>query len=78
MDEMYPIDPGEEWGTMRIYGSQQLDDYEPLYSRVQEQDVITKWQLTNQDREILANGGCLFLSLKTFGAPLQPIGLWAE
>lgn len=36
-------------------------------------DVITRWQLTDEDRARLAAGGDMWVVTKTMGSPLQPM-----
>lgn len=75
---MYSVDPGEGWGPARIYGAQQTDRYEPLYSRLQGEHSITRWKFSDAERKAIADGKDLYLSIMTFGNPLQPVSLWVE
>lgn len=76
---MIPIDPGEELGTLRVYGADQ-PEYQPLPSRVYPGGhvVLTKWQLSTDERMAILDGANLFLHVLTFGNPLQPVSLWIE
>lgn len=76
---MYSVDPGEQYGRSRIYGSQQTEVYEPLYSRVQEDGVsVTRWKLSEKERRLIFEGHDIFLFISTFGNPLQPLGFVVE
>lgn len=75
---MYSIEPGEDWGKSIIFAATQTDKYEPLYARVQEDSVISRWRFSARERELIAAGEDLFLVCKTFGNPLQPVSLWIE
>lgn len=35
--------------------------------------VLTRWRLTDEEREAISNGADLWVSLITFGQPMQPI-----
>lgn len=76
---MYPIDPGEEYGEMNIYGQNQIDVYEPLYSRDHPDGLtVTRWKFSQTEREAIAEGKDLFLGVLRFGNPLQPLSFWVE
>lgn len=76
---MYSIDPGEEYGIQRVYGSQQTDIYEPLYSRVTPEGIsVTRWRFSEAERQLIAQGKDLFITIKTFGTPMQPHGFMVE
>jgi hypothetical protein len=38
--------------------------------------VTTRWTFTPEERERIAAGGDIWLTLLTFGTPLQPIMIW--
>jgi len=40
-----------------------------------EGEIITRWELADDDRARLAAGGSVYLSVWTFGQPLQPVRL---
>lgn len=55
-------------------------EYKPLVAaRYQTPDgvpvLLTRWRFTDEDRARVAAGGDLYLSVMTFGQPLQPIGV---
>ena len=76
---MIPVDPGEEYGTLRTYGANQAE-YQPLPSRVYPGGhvVLTKWSLSLDERAAILDGADLYLHVLTFGHPLQPVSLWIE
>lgn len=49
-------------------------EYEPLPAKKDSDGTITTcWELTPEEREIIANGGNLWLRILTFNKPLQPV-----
>lgn len=76
---MIPVDPGEEYGTLRVYGEGQAE-YVPLRGRVYPGGhvFLTKWQMSLDERAAILDGANLYLHILTFGHPLQPISLWVE
>jgi hypothetical protein len=64
-----------------------MEDEEVVYARFQppyiplrtlvsddrNQRVVSRWTLTDEQREAIAQGADIFLELLTFGEPLQPI-----
>lgn len=76
---MYSIDPGEEYGVQRVYGSQQLEHYEPMYGRVTPEGItVTRWRFSEAERQLLAEGKDLFITIQTFSTPMQPHGFLVE
>lgn len=76
---MYSIDPGPEYGNPRVYGSQQTDVYEPMYSRVTDDGItVTRWRFSEAERRLIAEGKDLFITIKTFSTPMQPHGFMVE
>lgn len=50
--------------------------YEPLHclvSKDPEKAVLSRWTLTAEQRQAVAAGADLYLTILTFGHPLQPI-----
>ena len=75
---MIPIDPGEDYGELRVYGTGQLE-YLPLPCRVDaERASVTKWQLSENERRAILDGAKVGLRILTFGYALQPVYLWIE
>lgn len=51
-------------------------EYTPLRALVSpdnDKGVLTRWTLTDKQREAVADGADIYLELLTFGQPLQPI-----
>lgn len=64
-------------GKAYIYGSKQ-PQYEPLPARLlggREGIVVTEWQLTEEERALIARGENIRLAVMTFGEHLQPVHL---
>lgn len=43
-----------------------------LVSRDPQRRVLSRWELSPEEREMIANGADVYVSLMTFGAPYQP------
>lgn len=66
-----------------------LEDYEVVYAKEQPQyrplralrantpgqDMFCRWALTPEQRLAIANGADIYLSVQTFGQPLQPVSV---
>ena len=59
-------------GCNAVFGANQ-PEYIPLPAEVRGDDVITCWRLTAEEIERVCDYGEIFITLKTFGQPLQPI-----
>lgn len=76
---MYPIDPGDQWGTYVVIGASQTEDYEPLYARIHPVgQTITRWRFTEKERRDIADGRDLYLAVMQGGNPLQPLAPWVD
>lgn len=54
-------------------------EYEPLPAlKTEEGDVITCWELSDEEIELIKANKCLYLAVKTFNTPLQPIFLTVD
>lgn len=53
-------------------------EYLPLPAEQRGDDVITCWKLTAEEIEKVCDYGEIWLTIKTFGQPLQPVLLTAE
>lgn len=61
-----------------LFGADQ-PEYLPLPAHRNEQgDVITCWELSEEEVKTLVETKCIFLSLKTFNQPLQPVFITAD
>lgn len=75
---MKPVDPGERYGREVVYGASQ-PEYEPLPSRIDnEGGSFTLWELSEEERRAIIDGGHIGLRVLTFGQPLQPVYLAVE
>lgn len=74
---MEPTSPilGEEFVAHEIVFAKDQPQYKPLPAICNRNDgiVLTRWKLTDTEREAVALGADLFLSVYTFGQPLQPL-----
>jgi hypothetical protein len=76
---MKPIDPdpGKRTGGESVtYGAGQRH-YLPLPAAKfpENGQVVTRWQLSDEERAAIAAGGDVWLSILTFDRPLQPVRL---
>jgi len=72
---MVPVEPTTGIGSPVIYAKDQ-PEYLPLPARkTVDGDVITEWSLTEEERDRVARGENIRLTLLTFNLPLQPIRL---
>jgi len=75
---MNPIDPGADYGELRVYGRGQ-PEYRELAARVDtEQGTLTKWELSADERKAILDGARVGLRVLTFGQRLQPVYLFIE
>lgn len=81
---MKPVTPRSSGrGKPVVFGADQQPQYRPLPALVEERlegvvDVKTEWELTGTERNAIAHGARLKLSVLTFGKPLQPVLLTVE
>lgn len=72
---MRPVAP--RIGAPEITLAEEQHDYLPItaavYQGVLGTEVVTRWQLTPEDRARLLAGEDLYLRVLTFGQPLQPL-----
>ncbi len=72
---MTPVEPADD-GRRRVTYAAKQSEYLPLPSTVgaePECEVTTEWELSEDERTLLARGGRVQLKLWTFGDPLQPV-----
>lgn len=70
---MLPIVPEPREGYTSVVFARDQKEYHPLPANTNGTYVETKWELTDDERyEIFVNGQ-IWLTIKTFGQPLQPI-----
>lgn len=70
---MLPVVPERREGYQSVVFARDQKEYHPLPANTNGTYVETKWQLTDEECLELFTTGYLWLTLKTFGEPLQPI-----
>lgn len=70
---MIPVRPEPRKDARFVEFAKNQPQYLPLPANVVGAYVETKWQLTLRERIRLFLTGNLYLTLKTFGHPLQPV-----
>ena len=64
----------KEFQSQEIVYAKDQPEYTPLpVHRNKRGVVLSRWKLTQQEREAIAAGGDILLSVYTFNQPLQPI-----
>lgn len=71
MEAVSPIIPGSEQFEV-VYAKDQ-PEYHPLPVLRTENTLVSRWRLTDQERERIAAGEDLFVCVMHFGQPLQPL-----
>lgn len=80
---MTPVEPRDGDGEgIRVTFAKDQPQYRPLPAVIVtspngEEEVTTEWELSDEDRVVLFEGGRIQLKLWTFRKPLQPIHLSA-
>lgn len=73
--------PIEFDGVNAVYGENQ-PEYLPLPAERRGNpragEVLTCWELSDEEKERIAKTGRIYLSMLTFGGPLQPVLLSVE
>lgn len=75
---MQPISPvlGAEFIANEIVYAKDQPEYNPLpVLRNEGGVVLSRWKLTDSEREAIMGGADIFLSIWTFNQPLQPVRL---
>ena len=70
---MLPITPQPREGFEAVVFARDPKEYHPLPANTNGTYVETKWQLSDEECLEIFTTGVLYLTLKTFGEPLQPI-----
>lgn len=73
---MTPVSPvlTEEFMELEVTYAKEQPEYAPLpVIRNSTGVVLSRWKLTDAEREAVANGADVFLSIWTFNQPLQPL-----
>lgn len=68
-----------KFGGMNEVFAEDQSDYIPLpVFKEADGEVISVWELTDEEREMIANGGKVCLCQSTFNKALQPVNLWVD
>ena len=70
---MKPITPEIRYNYKAVIFAKDQPEYNPLVANFDGRTVETKWQLSWKERIKILLTGNIYLSLLTFGQPLQPI-----
>lgn len=73
---MTPVSPviAEEFAHKECVFAKDQPQYRPLpVHRTPDGVLLSRWKLTDQEREAIAHGADLFLMNWTFNQPLQPV-----
>lgn len=71
MKSVSPIFPNSTF--VEVTYAKDQPEYEPLTVVRTEKLCVSRWRLTDEEREFIANGGDLYILVAHFGKPLQPI-----
>lgn len=74
---MKPVDPAIQHMQFVTYGEKQ-EQYKPLPARLSGSRVVTCWKLTFAERIKMFFQGRFYLTMLTFGEPLQPVKIEME
>lgn len=75
MKSASPVLPGHTSIPETVFGASQ-PQYTPIAAVIvpgPEGEVITRWEFTEEEKEALANGASLYLSVLTFGRSFHPV-----
>lgn len=75
---MRPVMPPEDAGGAEVVIAKDQPEYRQLPARTDGMTVVTYWELTKNERAMIAAGERLVLQITTFGFPLQPMHLAVE
>lgn len=70
---MLPVVPEPREGYESAVFARDQKEYHPLPANTNGTYVETKWELTEDERADIFVNGQIWLTIKTFGEPLQPI-----
>ncbi len=77
MKPVSPVIPNEN--HKEIIVSEHQDEYQNLPSiRLADQSILTRWQLTDEEKAIVGETGCVYLNMQTFGKPVTPVMMFVE
>ncbi len=70
---MIPVKPEKRDKAQAVVFAKDQPQYIPLPANLKNDYVETKWQLNWRERVAVLLHGNFYLTIKTFGSPLQPI-----
>ncbi len=73
---MQPVSPviSEEYKDKEVVYAENQKEYNPLpFVRREDGVILTRWKPTDSEREAIAAGSDIYLSIWTFNQPLQPL-----
>lgn len=76
MRPVTPVLPGHEKLIAETVVAKDQEQYNPLPSIIvpgSEGEVLSRWEMSDEEKILLLSGGHVYLSIMTFGGPLQPI-----
>lgn len=76
MKPVSPVIPGMQIDEV-VYAADQ-PQYQPLPAfKCVNGKILTRWELTDEERRLIAEQGYIYLAVSTFNQPLQPVYLSA-
>lgn len=77
MKPISPVIPNES--HKEIIVAEHQDEYQNLPSiRLDDGSILSRWKLTDEERQTVAETGDIYLVMQTFGKPVTPVMLLAE
>lgn len=76
MKPVSPVIPGENHNEVIVAEDQ--EEYQNLPSIPMQNGILTRWELNDEEKQIVAKTGSIYVYLMTFGQPIQPILLQVE
>jgi hypothetical protein len=71
MEPVSPVVPGND--DFEVTYAKDQQEYQPLPVLRTERALLSRWRLSDAERQHIANGGDLFLCVLHFGGPLLPM-----
>lgn len=72
MKPVSPVIPGMDVDEV-VYAAEQ-PEYQPLPAfKCLNGKILTRWEMSDQERKLVAEQGYVYLAVDTFNAPLQPV-----
>lgn len=76
MKPVSPVIPGEN--HQEVIVAEHQDEYQNLPSIQLRDGILCRWELSEEEKQIVAETGSIYLQLLTFGQPVQPHLLFVE